>query len=140
MHNAQGRFRWPFGFKAVRAWQFLKTNVMTKGSLPDSRRKGFILTRDMAPITGADLTLIDQYQMVETPVYQRPFKPLQLTDPNAVPDCNYLLVCQDVHLLRRIPLWREGDILFKPGIASDIDARIGGHNNHAIPKLFWVDA
>lgn len=138
MHNAQGRFRWPYGFKAVRAWRFVKNNVMTKGSLPEARRKGFILTRDMAPIGSTDLSLIDQYQLQETPVYRRPFEPQRLADPNAVPDCNYLLVCRDANILRRIPLWREGDVLFKPGIASDIDARLGGHNNHAIAKLFGL--
>ncbi len=138
LQNASGRFRWPFGFKAVRAWRFIKSNVMTRGSLPDARRKGFILTRDMAPITGTDLNLIDQYLLEETPVYRRPFQPLRLTDPNAVPDRNYLLVCRDISMLRRIPLWRAGDILYKPGIASDIDARLGGHNNHAIAKLFGL--
>lgn len=138
LHNTSGRFRWPFGFKANRAWRFVRSNVMTRGSLPEARSKGFILTRDMAPITPTDLELIDQYQMEQVPVYRRSFEVQRLADPIAVPDRTYLLVCRDVGVLKRIPLWRSGEILIKPGIASDIDARLGGHNNHVIAKLFGL--
>lgn len=138
LYNSSGRFRWPYGLKAIRAWRFFQPNVMTAGTLPDARSIGFLITKDMAPLTEQDLLYVDQYPMIEVRVYQRPFEPLRLTEPNARPDQNYLLVCRDVTILRRIPEWQEGEILYKPGIASDSNARLDSHNNHALARLFGL--
>ncbi|HML28913.1 MAG TPA: hypothetical protein PKE16_08755 [Hyphomicrobium sp.] len=134
----RGEFRWPYGMRAIRGWKFVNPKVMTRESLPDARRMGFILTRSMAPITGRDLELVDQYPLVEVGIYKRPFEPLRLVEPNAVPDGNYLLVCQDEEILCRMPGWRKDEILFKPGIASDFDSRADSLNNHAIARMFGL--
>jgi hypothetical protein len=138
LKNQWGGFRWPYGMRAIRAWKFVKPNVMTRETLPDARRKGFILTKSMAPMTGRDLDLANQYGLVEVPVYKRPFEPLRLGEPNAVPDGNYLLICRDEAILSRIPEWKDGDVLFKPGIASDFDSRAATLNNHAIARMFGL--
>lgn len=138
LKNAEGRFRWPYGFKAIRAWRFVKRNVMTRETLPNARGRSFILTRDMLPIDPGDRGYANQYLMEEVQVYRRPFRPLQLGEPNAIPDHNYLLVSRDAGVLRRIPQWREGDILYKPGIASDLDGRLGDFNNHAVSRIFGL--
>jgi hypothetical protein len=138
LHNAGGRFRWPFGLRAVRAWRFVRNDVMTRETLPDSRREGRILTRDMKPITARDLDLVNQYALQEVPVYQRPFQPLVLTEPNATPDGNYLLVCREESILSRIPGRRPGEFLYKLGISSDFDARCEALNNHLVARLFGL--
>jgi hypothetical protein len=35
-------------------WRFVESNVMTSGTLPYARTRGFILTRDMLPIDQGD--------------------------------------------------------------------------------------
>ncbi len=138
-HNFRdGEFRWRFGLRGVRAWRFTKDNLMTREALPDARREGFRLTTSMAPITSRDFELINQYTLEEVPVYQVPFEPLRLTQPIAQPDGNYLLTCRDQDLLARIPGWRQGEILFKPGISSDIDRRRENLNDHPISKIFGL--
>jgi len=111
---------------------------MTRETLPNARRRGFIITRDMIPIDAADRDFVNQYLMEETPLYRRPFRPLQLTEPNTEPDHNYLLICDDIDVLQRIPRWRHGDILYKPGIASDLDARLGEFNEDPVSRIFGL--
>lgn len=138
-HNFRdGQFRWPFGLRARRAWRFADKNLMTIHSLPDARREAFILTTSMAPLSARDFGYVDQYDLLEVPVYNVPFRPLRLGESNARPDGNYLLVCRDAALLARIPGWKPGEILYKPGIASDIDGRRENLNGHPVSKLFGL--
>lgn len=130
-------FRWPFGMRAVRAWEFAK-RVMTGGTLPVARSLSYEATTDMVSISGADFELANQHLLREVPVFNRPFNPLILRKPNAQPDQNCLLVCRDPKILSRMPGWKQGEVLFKPGIASSFESRREFLNNHALARLFGL--
>lgn len=130
-------FRWPFGMRAVRAWEFSE-RVMTGGTLPNARSLSFEATTDMVRITGPDFTIANQHLLQEVPVFNRDFRPQILRNPNQQPDQNYLLMCEDIDILKRMPAWQYGDVLFKPGIASDFENRCDFLNNHAIAKIFGL--
>jgi len=135
--KSDNEFRWPFGLRAVRAWEF-DNRVMTGGTLPSARSLAYEATTNMVRITGADFTIANQHLLHEVPVYGRDFAPLVLKAPNQLPDQNYLLTCEDQAILRRMPHWQPGEILFKPGIASNFEDRRDFLNNHALAKIFGL--
>lgn len=137
-YRADGGFRWPFGLRGVRAWEYIRPDVMTGGTLPDARSLGLEATTDMVPMTARDVGLANQTLMREIPVFHRDFRPPQLRPPNAVPSFNYLFVCKDVGILKRIPGWMYGDVLIKPGIAFDVQKRLEFINTHAVARVFGL--
>ena len=135
-YREDGGFRWPYGLRCVRAWEFVRPDVMTGGRLPDARSLGFEVTTNMVPMTRRDFELVNQTLLKEIPVFNREFRPPQLRTPNAVPSFNYLFTCRDADILKRIPGWRPTDILIKPGIAFDVAKRLDFINSHAIARIF----
>ena len=144
-HRADGRFKWPWGLQGARAWRFRRSRgdgkpdkVLTGETLPHARRRWHDIATGMLDPNPVDLDRLCQehYRLKECSVRGIPFRPLQLKAGNALPDFNYLAVCRDEKILRRIPQWRPGLILFKPGVANDVKLRIEGINADALARLF----
>jgi len=130
-----GRFRWPLGLRAVRAWRFLSP-PMTKASLPAARSKSWDVSTSIVPIAASDFDLLDQYKLEQVPVYGQPFEKQRLANPVAVPCHVYLFTCENDQLLQRMPRWRKGEILVKIGCASDVGGRLASFNDDPLSRLF----
>lgn len=137
LYRKDNTFRWPYGLRAVRAWEFNKT-VKTGGTLPTARSLSYEATTDMVAISTADFVQVNQHLLHEVEVFNIPFNPLVLRAPNAQPDENYILYCKDPEVLGRIPGYRYGDWLIKPGIASNREGRLESLNNHALARIFGL--
>lgn len=136
--NDAGEFRWPFGLRAIRAWQFDR-RLMTGGTLPSARSYGMEATATMVPIDQQDFVQVNKTTLHEVPVYKQPFRPMQLRQANAIPGRNYVFVCRDSEVLKRVPDWRHHELVIKPGIAFDVQKRLHFLNSHPIAQIFGFE-
>lgn len=130
-----GKFRWPLGLRAVRAWRFLSP-PMTKASLPTARSKSWDVSTSIVPITPNDFELLDQYKLEQVPVFGQPFQAQRLANPVAIPCHVYLFTCENPDLLARMPRWRKGEVLVKVGCTSDVGGRLASFNDDPLSRLF----
>ncbi len=140
MRHDDGRFRWPVGLRARRAWRFQPKVPLTRQALPDARTWSYDVSTDLVSITERDYKLLDQsgYHLVEVPVYGIEFSKQRLADPNAVPSFVYMFACAKNDILQRLLDWSEGDILIKVGCASDVGQRLDKLNNDPISRIFGL--
>lgn len=134
-HYIEGRFRWPIGLRAIRAWCFLNP-PMTKASLPVARSRSWDVSTGIVPIARSDFELLDQYKLEQVPVFGQPFEKQRLAGPVAIPCHVYLFTCENDQLLQRMPRWRKGEILVKIGCTSDVRGRLASFNDDPLSRLF----
>jgi hypothetical protein len=140
LRHPDGRFRWPIGLRAVRAWRFQPNAPRTRESLPDARSWGFDVSTDMVRMSARDYELLDQptYNLSEVPVFGVPFDQTRIAEPIAVPSFIYVFANASEKMLQRLPGWRKGEILIKVGCTSDPDGRLGGLNDHPLARIFGL--
>jgi hypothetical protein len=140
LRHPDGRFRWPVGLRATRAWRFQPNVPRTRESLPDARSWGFDVSTDMVRMSARDYDLLNQpaYSLSEVPVFGIPFDQTRIAAPVAVPSFVYVFACAKEDMLRRLPGWRKGEILVKVGCTSDPNGRLGGFNDHPLARIFGL--
>ncbi len=130
-----GKFRWPLGLRAVRAWRFLNP-PLTKASLPTARSRSWDVSTSIVPITRDDFELLDQYKLQQVPVFGQQFQAQRLANAVAIPCHVYLFACESPTLLASMPRWRKGEVLVKVGCASDVEGRLASFNDDPLSRLF----
>jgi hypothetical protein len=132
-----GRFRWPLGLKAVRAWRYDAVAPLTIETMPICRSKGQDVSTGIVKIDPIERNLLEasQHKLHESAVYGQVYRPKFLTDPNAVPDHIYTFVCDDPIVLARLPRWKPGEILLKIGKTSFVENRLANFNDHPLSKI-----
>jgi hypothetical protein len=138
MRHADGRFRWPVGLRAVRAWKFQPNVPRTRETLPDARSWGFDVSTNLVPMSPRDYDLLDQpsYNLVEVPVFGIPFDATRIAAPVAIPSYVYMFALARHDTLQRLPGWLKPEILVKIGCTSDLDGRLSSFNDHPIARIF----
>lgn len=136
LYRENGQFRWPWMFKAVRAWKFVD-KIKTRETLPNSRALGREISTNMQLLDDYDLDLVSQHELVEVGVFG--LDPLEIPAKlNKLPDTNYLMICDDKRALNRLTNWGDREVLIKAGIANDIESRLKDFNDHPLANLIGI--